>query len=112
MHRSLVLGLLTSVLVVAGTGCVSYRTPVMPPTGALYSEISAPLSTEFNPTTAVAPRQGTARACSVLGLIAWGDAGIQTAAKNGGLNSIWYADYHLFNVLGVYAEFTIVAHGD
>ena len=113
MRGFLVLGLLTWVIVVGSAGCAPYRAPVIPPQGIVFSNVSAPLSTEFNQSTPIAPKQGTATAHSVLGLISWGDASTHTAAKNGSLSTINYADYQVLSILfGVYSDFTVVAHGN
>ncbi len=89
-------------------GC--YSAPVMPPIGAIYSGIEAPLSTEFSGQSANL-RSGEASSSSILGLIATGDCSIEAAAAEGGLSTVEYCDYKYTNVFGVYQKFTVVAYG-
>lgn len=83
---------------------------VMPVSGMLYGNVSAPLmvtSVSEKPT-----RVGRASARSILGLIASGDASIQTAARNGGITEIHHVDYESQNLFGVMSEFTVVVYGN
>lgn len=91
------------------TGCLS--APFMPPMGMFYSEVNAPLSVDHNKTM-ITSKKGEASAECILGLVSFGDASTQTAAKNGGLTTIQYLDYTYFNVLGVYQKTTVTAHGE
>lgn len=91
------------------TGC--YTAPVKPPFGGLYSNYDAPLTTEFNGQDAVPQKAGSASSYSILGLIAWGDCSVRTAASQAGLYTVNYCDYRYKNVLGVYQEFTVIARG-
>jgi hypothetical protein len=110
MRRACVVAGLCAVFAVL-VGCSWYQAPVMPPYGSLFADISAPMTVDYEG-QAVAPAQGQASAKSVLGLIAWGDCGVQTAAQNGRLSKISYCDYEYLNVLGFYQSFTVVAHGE
>lgn len=103
------LGLLfaTCAIAIVVTGCLS--APFTPPLG-LYSEISAPLSTE-GPIT-LGSKTGEATAKSILGIVAIGDCSINTAAKNGGLKTIRHVDYRYKNILGVVQETTVVVYGE
>jgi len=90
-------------------GC--YTTPVKPPVGAIYSGFKAPLTAEAEKPT-VTSQKGEATSQAVLGLVAWGDCSLETAAKNGNLSTIEYADYEYMNVLfGIYQKFTVITHG-
>jgi len=112
MHRFCV-GFAVLAVACLMSGCAAYRAPVMPPSAFVFSDIKAPLSTELNESTAVGTSQGAASASSVLGMFAWGDASVNTAAKQGGLSTVNYADYEYLSVLfGVYTRFTTVAHGN
>ena len=57
-------------------------------------------------------RVGRASARSILGLVASGDASIQTAARNGGITEIHHVDYKASNFFGVLAEYTVVVYGN
>ncbi len=90
------------------SGC--YSAPVMPPLGAIYADVKAPLTAEAEKPS-ITEQKGEATSESILGLIAWGDCSLAAAAKDGKLTEIEYADYAFMNVLGVYQKFTVVAHG-
>jgi hypothetical protein len=83
----------------------------MPSYGVLYSDISAPLTTEFDGQQ-VPSKQGEASAVGVLGLLAFGDCSTQEAARDGNLQRIHYCDYNFLNVLGLFQKFTVIAHGE
>ena len=96
-------------VLVGASGC--YSTPVMPPIGIAYADIKAPLTAEAEK-PAVTTQHGEASSESVLGLIAWGDCSLATAAGNGKLSTIEYVDYSYTNVVfGVYQKFTVIVHG-
>ena len=112
MHRFLVALAVCAVLFVA-VGCAGFvQAPVVPPNALAVTITSAPLSTEFNPSTQVCTKRGKASATNVLGIVAFGDAGIHAAAQDGNLTTIHYADYELLNVLGIFSVYTTVVHGE
>ncbi|CAN5449336.1 hypothetical protein BH09SUM1_BH09SUM1_06120 [soil metagenome] len=105
---------LASVLVVLGaaaglSGCL--QAPVMPPIGLIYTGYTAPLDYDQEESM-VGSKDGMSETASVLGLVAWGDGSIKTAAQNGGINKIHGADYEYFNVLGIYQRYRTVVHGE
>jgi len=91
------------------TGCLT--APVIPPTGAMFSQFKAPLDIDYQ-ATPVRGKVGTAQTQSILGLVAWGDASARTAADNAGISKIEYADYDYFNVLGVYQRYDTIVYGE
>jgi len=105
---SIVVALLSLPLLMAGCAGV-YAAPVIPPPGMVYSNVSAPIGTEGGD---VPDSMGQASSESVLGLVAWGDASVKTAAQNGGLKTVDHVDYKLYNVLGIYSKFTTVVYGE
>lgn len=96
-------------LVLSLTGC--YVTPVMPPVGGIFNDTYAPLSIDYNK-TAVAAKSGVAKTESILGAVSWGDCSTQAAAKAGGITTVESADYHFYNVMGVYQKFEVIVHGN
>ena len=98
---------LGAVVGVALCGCVS--APFQPPVG-LVSSSKAPLSTDGN--WKVGLKSGSSSAQSVLGVYAWGDCSITTAAQNGGLKRIDFLDYKYDNVIGVWQKVTVTAYGE
>jgi hypothetical protein len=88
-------------------GCAYSANPV---TGIIYSNVKAPFAVTAAPEQP--QRVGRASVRSVLGIIATGDASIQTAARNGGIREIHFVDYETQNFFGVLAEFTVVVYGN
>jgi len=80
------------------------------PMGAIYTEIKAPVGAGEG--SLAYSKVGTARATSVLGLVATGDCSIKAAALNGGIKTIRYVDYDARNILGLYGEYTTTVYGD
>jgi len=88
------------------TGCAT-----MYPVGNLYTEVKWPNQVvsldEVNYT-----KVGTAKATSILLLIAVGDASLNTAIQNGDIKKVKYVDYDAKNILGIYGEYTTTVYGD
>ena len=105
--------IMTSVAIAATvlltTGCL--RAPFQPPAGTAFNDYKAPLGVELNDVK-IGSKTGEAKTTSILGLVAFGDASIQTAARNGGLKKIYHADYKYFNILGVLQETTVIVNGE
>jgi hypothetical protein len=85
--------------------------PVVPPQGFVYTGYKAPLDLDQNK-TAVAAKTGRASTVSIFGIIAWGDASIDAAARDGGIQTIESADYAFTNVFGLYQQYTTIVHGN
>ncbi len=102
MYMSVIL--LSSSLMV---GCAAYA--VSPVLGGLYTDIKAPITATSNTSYS---KMGSASASSILGLIAVGDASINTAAKNGGITRIHHVDYKSTSILGIYATYTVYVYGE
>ena len=80
--------------------------------GCLYTNVSVPLDTDLDDTE-LGSRVGRSEAQSILGLVAWGDAGTRAAAEEGGITTIKHADQSVFAVLGVvYTRVTTIVYGD
>jgi len=91
------------------------KAPVAPPGGLLFTRFSAPLSLKFH-STPVTARVATSSTIFIrepfLGTSwAWGDASVQSAARNGGMNTIEYADYDFTEVLGLVMVTTVRVYG-
>lgn len=103
-------------------GCYAgMNAPVIPPQGMLYSNVSAPLTTNFSETPTGAAITKTAKRNTryfyvpfTYGLLSfgWDEAAVQKIAKEGGITDIAYAEYSALNILGIYAEFTITVYGN
>jgi hypothetical protein len=77
--------------------------------GFLYAETKAH---ENITASAVGSKTGEACSTSILGLITTGDASVTTAANNGKITKISNVDNRYKQILGVWAEYCIVVHGD
>ena len=100
------------------TGCL--HAPVRPPSGLLFTQHKAPLTTDFD-NTRIGSKTGRSSSLffmePFLGTsYAWGRAGIQSAVeearKSGNIETVSYADYEYLSVLGIVKIFTVEAHGD
>lgn len=86
-------------------GCAMAASPL---SGSVFTDVKAPI----NANKAAGSKKGEACASSILGLIATGDAGIDTAKRNGGISEISSVDYESLNVLMLYARFCTIVRGN
>jgi hypothetical protein len=90
------------------TGCAAN-----PFFGLAVTKVHAPtinLTTPVNATQSA--KKGEAYCKNILGLVALGDASLDTAMKNGGITKIHHVDCTYEVYMGVYSKFTIVAYGE
>ena len=81
-------------------------------TGCVYTNVIQPLDTDLSKTR-LGSRVGKSEAQAILGLVAWGDAGTQAAAKAGGITQLNHADTQVFSILTfVYTRQTTIVYGD
>jgi hypothetical protein len=99
-------------------GQFAYKVPVIPPPAFIYEHFKAPVQTDMDETR-LGSKVGTASTrylrepiFTQIPVIAWGDASIETAAKNGGINTIRHVDYEVTSVLYAFIEFTTIVYGD
>lgn len=79
--------------------------------GCAYTHIRRPLDTNFDRTT-LGTKVGKSQSHSVAWIIAWGDAGTQAAAMEGGLKVINHADIEITILLfGLYTRVSTIAYG-
>ena len=101
MCKPLVLALSCAVLV---AGCAVANGPVLAPV----TIVKGPVSAGPAPTGS---KVGRAIAWGIP-LFAMGDASISAAAQNGGINQIHHVDQETLNILGIYARYTTIVHGE
>ena len=77
--------------------------------GAVYTGVTQPAAVTSN---AVGTKVGTAKATSILGLAAYGDAGVNAAAKNGNIKKISHVDVKVFSVLGLFSTYEYFVYGE
>ncbi len=88
------------------SSCAGVQSPVM---GMLYTDVKAPVTATSNSGSS---KVGTAKAGSILGLVATGDASIQTAAQSAGITKIHHVDHHSNSILGIISSYTITVYGE
>ncbi len=88
------------------TGCIAVATPAI---GVLYTGVKWGGEPTDNSGSS---KMGTSDAMSIMGLVAVGDASIETAAKKAGISKIHHVDYETMNILGFYGKLTIKVYGE
>lgn len=88
------------------SGCAFVQTPV---TGFVYTDVKAPLMATCNQG---ASKVGKAKLQSILGIVAQGDASIQTAAKEAGIKKIHHVDYHATSIIGIIGTYEVYVYGE
>ena len=97
--------------------------PIITPPGLLYTHTRAPVTMGYP--SRFGSRKGTATVQSIgvpplplpglgagLTLFSWGDASLETAARNGGVKQVEHVDYELEVFLFVYRRTTTEVYGD
>ena len=77
--------------------------------GALYTGVS---EGQIATGQTCGSKVGTSSAIGVLGLVAVGDASIQTAAHSAGISKISHVDVKKMSVLGLFAQYQTVVYGE
>lgn len=88
------------------SGCAGLGSPVP---GSLFAEVTTPVTADG---AVSSPKVGRSSAQSILGLVAQGDASIQAAMKDGGIQKVHHVDYQVENLLGVIATYTTIVYGE
>lgn len=109
MIRALLVASL-ALLAVGSSGCLV--APVVPPTALVYTGFEAPLDLDFEDQTNLGSKKGEASTTNILGLISFGDASSEKAAREGNIQMIRHADYRFTCVLGLFSRFTTIVYGD
>lgn len=86
--------------------CAAVKAPVA---GAIYTDVKDGMAVTAN---AGSSKVGTATVTGYVGVIAIGDASIQTAAKSAGISRIHHVDYHSTSILGIVNTYTIYVYGE
>lgn len=88
------------------SSCGSVQSPIM---GAFYTDTTSGLTATGNN---LGSKVGRATAKGYLGLIAVGDASIETAAKSAGIKKISHVDQHANSILGIINTYEIIVYGE
>jgi hypothetical protein len=87
------------------TGCATSY-----PIGQLYTELKLPVAVTTNGSNS--PKIGVAECESYFGLIATGDASIETAKRNGGITKVHHVDWEVENILGIIGKYKVTVYGE
>lgn len=93
------------------TGCGAAGINAWPAPGFIFAQESGPLMVTDNELPDEC-KEGTAQAMSILGWIGLGDASIHTAMMDGGIKKVHHVDMDSFNILGIYATYTVKVYGE
>lgn len=77
--------------------------------GALYTDAQEGFAVTSN---SLGSKVGSATVTGVLGLVATGDASIQTAAKEAGIKKVSHVDVKKWSILGIVSKYTTVVYGE
>lgn len=91
------------------SGC---RSAVVSPvgTGTLFTKVRGPVTaTELE---SKGSKRGESSAFAFLGLVAIGDASIQTAKTQGQIKTVTHVDHESFDVLGLFSSYTLIVYGE
>ena len=80
------------------------------PTGFIVTNIKLPIAT--TDAGSASHKTGEASCSSILSMVAKGDCSIETAKKNGGITHVHHIDWHVDNLLGIWATYKVVVYGD
>ena len=80
--------------------------------GCMYSNIRFPLDEDLWKTE-LGSKVGVSSNYSIAWLVAWGDAGVEKAAKNGGISVINHMDMGIESyIFGLYVRRDTIVYGD
>lgn len=93
-------------VIVLLSGCAT-----MYPVGSLYTGVKIPNNMGAGKDVSYT-KIGKSSACSILSLIATGNASLEKAIQNGGIKTVKYVDYSADNFLGIFGTYTTTVYGD
>jgi hypothetical protein len=102
MRKMLVLAFVALCFII--TGCATSM-----PMGEFYTELKLPIAATGE--AAKNNKVGVAECTSILGLVATGDASIDTAMKNGGITKVSHIDWQAKNILGIIGTYKVIVYG-
>jgi len=89
------------------SGCAVVVSPVG--NGSIYTSVKGPLGVGSG---SGASKKGRSCARSILGIVATGDASIESAKQRGGITTVASVDHDSMSVLGVYSRFCTLVAGE
>ena len=104
MRKFLLKGFAVLAVAAAMTSCASIGV-----VGSIYTDTTMPGTVTSNE---VGSKVGTSSATSILGLIATGDAGVNSAAKNGNITKVSHVDIKTNSILGLFTKQDTFVYGE
>lgn len=98
----------TLVLAVLSTTALVLTSCGVPRVGCIYTDVKNPL--EVGPGTSM--RTGTSTSTVYCGLVALGDASIDTAKRNGRITKVASVDEQVKTILGIVTTYTTTVRGN
>lgn len=106
--------LLLTIMLLLG-GC--YTSPVKPPLGIIFTQVTHPVTMEFRDTpveddgTRMVSDKTTGFYIDLFLNAAFGESDVDLLARRGGLTEVHYAEGRYTNVLGIYQEVELLVYG-
>ncbi len=120
----LLLALAAGVSLLGGCGVMGEHMGVKPAKGLIFTHYCAPMHYRLEEPGGVPCgkdlKQGTVSAYGFMLpvpetfhilSVGWGDAALDDAARGAGIQTIYYADYDLLDILGIYERATVHVYG-
>lgn len=110
MRKALLLGIIPIICLTMLVGCV----PGLYTIGTLYTSVKSPAPevAYYGPTANQAAKVSKVTATNILGLIATGDASLESAMRQGGISKIHHVDQEITSILGLWSTYTIYVYGE
>ena len=103
MSKTLIIASSLSLAILSGCAMKS------PISGIFYTDVQDGITATYSQRPA---KKGEACASGILGLVATGDASINTARTNGNINAVSSVDYSSYSILGIYTKYCVVVRGN
>lgn len=104
MKKHLIIAATAIALTLGLTGCGAIGT-----VGIVYTGTTVPYAISGN---SLGKKVGIAKTTSVLGIAAFGEAGVNEAAKQAGIKKVSHVDMKTFSILGIFTTNTYYVYGD
>jgi hypothetical protein len=106
MMKTIKITVLAAGIALMFSSCAMVKAPL---TGMVYTSMNAPLAVTSNSGSS---KVGSAKASSLLGIIATGDASVDAACKAAGITKIHHVDEKVSSILGIIATYEVMVYGE
>lgn len=105
MKKTILMCVALCLLLVMLAGCATSY-----PVGTIYTKVNLPVTATGEQVKGA--KVGTSECMSVLGMVALGDASIETAMKDGGITKVSHVDWDAENILGIIGTYKCTVYGE